>query len=121
VTIPVHELTPESLTLGYAATTHKMQGNTVSNSYLLLGGKMTSSELAYVQATRARDETWLFCDRQTAGDDLSDLVRSMSRSRAKQMAHDVSGQSTVAGKDHRSGPQLQQTISIERSTDQPLT
>ncbi|MGV2342204.1 MAG UNVERIFIED_CONTAM: hypothetical protein LVR18_52330 [Planctomycetaceae bacterium] len=42
---------PGTLTLGYAATTHKMQGNTVSNSFLLLGGTMTSRELAYVQAT----------------------------------------------------------------------
>ena len=114
VTIPLRELQPESLTLGYAATTHKMQGNTVSHSFLLLGGKMTSSELAYVQATRAREQTWLFCDRQTAGDDLSDLVRSMSRSRAKQMAHEISEQSSAADKDRRRSPELRPELTIER-------
>ncbi|MFN9290575.1 MAG: hypothetical protein ACK6EB_21120, partial [Planctomyces sp.] len=60
VTLTVRDVPKDSLTLGYAATTHKMQGNTVSNSFLLMGGAMTGRELAYVQATRARDNTWLF-------------------------------------------------------------
>ena len=54
-----------------------------------MGGTMTSRELAYVQATRARESTWLFADRLTAGDDLADLAKSMSRSKGKQLAHDV--------------------------------
>lgn len=89
ITLPVRDLPKDSLTLGYAATTHKMQGNTVTNSFLLMGGTMTSRELAYVQATRARESTWLFADRLTAGDDLTDLAKSMSRSKGKQLAHDV--------------------------------
>ncbi|MCY2966466.1 MAG: relaxase domain-containing protein [Planctomycetota bacterium] len=89
VTLPLGDLPEGALSLGYAATTHKMQGNAVANSFVLLGGSMTSLELSYVQATRARDTTRLFTDRQTAGDDLSHLAKAMSRSRPKMMAHEV--------------------------------
>ena len=119
VTLTVRDVPKDSLTLGYAATTHKMQGNTVSNSFLLMGGAMTGRELAYVQATRARDNTWLFADRLTAGDDLADLAKAMSRSRGKQMAHDIaaSGSTSSAG-DRRTergkGQELTRQLQIER-------
>ncbi len=114
VTVASSDTAPGTLTLGYAATTHKMQGNTVSNSFLLLGGSMTSRELAYVQATRARNETWLFADRLTAGDDLSDLANAMSRSRAKQMAHAVSEETESKGhRTTRKQPSAEQQLRPE--------
>ena len=45
---------------GFAITTHKAQGMTVDQA-IILGSEHTSRELAYVQASRARDETqWVF-------------------------------------------------------------
>lgn len=45
---------------GFAITTHKAQGMTVDQA-IILGSEHTSREVAYVQASRARDETqWVF-------------------------------------------------------------
>ena len=75
--------------LGYALTTHSAQGATVRNCLVLCGGSMQDREAAYVQASRATHETRLFTNRETAGEELRDLVREFSRSRAKEMALDV--------------------------------
>lgn len=89
VTISLPTRENETLKLATACTTHKLQGATVDNAYLLLQGPLTSKEMAYVQATRARFSTQLFVDRQQAGKSLADLERSLTRSRAKEMAHDL--------------------------------
>jgi ATP-dependent exoDNAse (exonuclease V) alpha subunit len=78
-----------ALDLGYAITTHKAQGATVDRSYVLLGGSMTDRELTYVQMSRARDETHVYASEADAGEDLAELVAAMSRSRQKDLAHDV--------------------------------
>src|SRR5512135_182261 len=66
----------DSLRLGYAATTHRAQGMTLErDAYVLLGGSMQSKEMTYVQISRARGETHLFRDEQTAGRDESELTR----------------------------------------------
>lgn len=75
--------------LGYAVTTHKAQGVTVDNAYVLLGGAMQDRELSYVQASRARKKTWLFTDQAEAGEDLAELARQMSQSHQKDLAYDV--------------------------------
>ena len=49
----------QSMNLGYAITTHKGQGATVKNSFVLCGGTMADREMSYVQASRARKETHL--------------------------------------------------------------
>lgn len=78
-----------ALHLGYAVTTHKGQGTTVDNAYVLAGGSMQDREISYVQLSRARRETRVFTDQRTAGDKLSGLTTAMERSRAKEMAHDM--------------------------------
>ena len=90
VTVSFRELGPEQLTLGYAATTHKMQGQSIPRAYCLLGGNLTNQELTYVQVTRAQQETHLFVDRDHAGRQLADLEAAMKRSGKKQMAHELS-------------------------------
>lgn len=74
--------------LGYALTTHKAQGMTVERAFVLAGGAMQDREQAYVQMSRAREETRLFVDEATAGEDLVELARAMSRPRQKDLAHD---------------------------------
>jgi len=76
----------KNVSLGYAVTTHKAQGVTVDRAFVLLGGPMQDRELSYVQASRARTETRLYADRETAGDNLVDLTRAMQRSRPKILA-----------------------------------
>lgn len=51
---------------GYAATTHKLQGATVERA-VVLGSELSSREMAYVQASRARDTTnWVFAAAKVA-------------------------------------------------------
>ena len=77
------------LKLGYALTTHKSQGATTENAYVLLGGPFQDRELSYVQASRARGSTRFFVDRLEAGEDLDELCKQIERSRQKDLAHDV--------------------------------
>lgn len=89
VSVPLSKLGPEAISLSYASTTHKLQGQTVQHSYLLLAGPMTSREMAYVQATRARDTTRFFIDDLHAGRELKDLISAVTKSKAKNLAHDL--------------------------------
>lgn len=69
------------LRLGYALTTHKAQGMTAENSYILTGGTMTNREMAYVQASRARGQTRWYLE-----DDRSTVEQRMKRSVEKRAA-----------------------------------
>jgi conjugative relaxase-like TrwC/TraI family protein len=71
---------------GYAVTVHKGQGQTVDSAFVLAGGPMTDRELSYVQASRAREQTRIYCDADSAGEDLTQLARQMETSRAKDLA-----------------------------------
>jgi Ti-type conjugative transfer relaxase TraA len=82
----------EHVRLGYAVTTHKAQGITVENAYVLAGGSMQDRELSYVQISRARDNTHLYIDKLEAGENLKEMVLTMEHSRAKELALDVQRQ-----------------------------
>jgi len=87
VRIPLEEY--DHVRLGYAVTTHKGQGATVERAFVLAGGPMQDREISYVQASRAREITGIFVDQAEAGERLTDLVRSMSHSRQKELAHEL--------------------------------
>ncbi len=74
------------LELGYAITTHKSQGETCYNDYILAGGGMQNRHLTYVQASRAKNKTFFFTDKLEAGDNFVNLVNAMSKDRTKEMA-----------------------------------
>ncbi len=80
---------PEKLRLGYASTTFKAQGATLDHVHVLLGGMFTDRHMTYVQASRSVFSTHLFCDKDTAGKELADLVRAAARERPKTMAHAI--------------------------------
>ncbi len=75
----------EHLRLGYALTTHKAQGMTTENTFILTGGSMTDRELSYVQASRARGTT-----RWYVADELSSVLPQMKRSHEKRAAMSLS-------------------------------
>ncbi|RYZ81318.1 MAG: hypothetical protein EOP06_23735 [Proteobacteria bacterium] len=77
------------LSLGYAVTTHKGQGATVDRAFVLMGGTMQDREITYVQASRARAETRIFVDQETAGENITRLVQQVAMSRQKELAHAV--------------------------------
>lgn len=76
----------DNVTLGYAVTTHKAQGVTVENSFVLTDEEMTDREMSYVQVSRAKSKTSIFTTEEEAGLDLCELVRKMEYSRVKEMA-----------------------------------
>lgn len=80
------------LQLGYAVTTHKSQGATVDKSFILAGGWMQDRELSYVQLSRHRKDARIFTSVADAGEDLAELARAMSRSRAKEPAIELETQ-----------------------------
>ena len=75
--------------LAYCLNTWHAQGLSVQSCFLLTGGGMTSRELAYVQASRSRDETRIYTDRFSAGEGLEQLARTASKSMAKELAYDL--------------------------------
>jgi ATP-dependent exoDNAse (exonuclease V) alpha subunit len=76
--------------LGYCVTTHKGQGKTVESAFVLLGGTMQDREISYVQTTRSRGDTRLYCDTEDA--ELKDLVRQMEKSHRKEMGTTIMNQ-----------------------------
>ena len=83
VVIPYREYT--DLDLAYAMTTHKAQGKTVPNVYVLLHGYMQDQHLSYVQATRAVESTRLYISAQYPGA-MADVLRLMAKQRPKLLA-----------------------------------
>ena len=84
----------EHLRLGYALTTHKAQGMTTENTFILTGGSMTDREMSYVQASRARGTT-----RWYVADELSSVLPQMQRSHEKHAAMSLA-----------EGPELELTL-----------
>jgi len=87
VTVPLGRY--QDVKLGYAITTHKGQGLTVDNAFVLLGGAMQDLHLSYVQLSRARQEARLYTTKEEAGENLATLARDMSALRQKETAHAV--------------------------------
>ena len=77
------------LRLGYASHIHRAQGATVTRTLVVTGGWQTSKEPAYVEASRARQGTDWYVNRQDLGehghdsDRIKRLAREMGRSRTQ--------------------------------------
>jgi ATP-dependent exoDNAse (exonuclease V) alpha subunit len=79
------------LKLGYALTTHKAQGMTAEEAFVL-SGAMQNRELTYVQASRARETTRIYI----GGEQLDEAARRMNRSLPKELASELSVNSGLA-------------------------
>jgi len=58
------------VTHGYCVTTHKSQGVTVQNAFVLGGGSMVSREMAYVQMSRHEESAHLYLNKKEVIDTL---------------------------------------------------
>ena len=103
VTLPATYLDAGKVTLAYASTVHKAQGQTAEHA-LLLGNDDLFLELGYVGLSRGRATNHLYMvdtadiseeDRGTryaAADPYQQVLRSLGRSRAKNLAIDIRDQ-----------------------------
>lgn len=82
------------INLGYASTTHRAQGETVREAYVLTGSTMQDKHLAYVQGSRAEEKTHFFLTETEAGAELSEIVKRMSRDRQRTTARQELEKST---------------------------
>jgi ATP-dependent exoDNAse (exonuclease V) alpha subunit len=77
------------LRLGYAGHVHRAQGATVTRTLVVTGGWQTSKEPAYVEASRARQGTDWYVNRQDLGEHGQDsdrvkrLAQAMGHSRTQ--------------------------------------
>ncbi|MDW7644081.1 MAG: MobF family relaxase [Desulfuromonadales bacterium] len=78
------------LSHGYAVTTHKAQGVTVGQTFVLGGGSMTNREMSYVQMSRHRDSAHLYVDRSIVAEaeNLEKLEKAMAKSQQKETSLD---------------------------------
>jgi conjugative relaxase-like TrwC/TraI family protein len=99
VLVRTHEASPRDLAIAvgdgqqcldlhYASHVVKSQGTTVRRAYIVVGGWQTHRESLYVAASRSREGTRLFLDRESLGsevdgDALVEMVRRGAESRAK--------------------------------------
>ena len=87
VLVPLNDY--KHVKLGYAVTTHKSQGMTTQNTYILTDPSMQDKELSYVQVSRARGRTRIFTTASEAGPQQARLAEIMSKSHQKQLATDL--------------------------------
>jgi conjugative relaxase-like TrwC/TraI family protein len=84
--ITISATTYPHITLGYAVTVHKSQGQTVPYAYALLGGALCDQETFYVEISRAREGTRLYADAVEAGERLTRLAHRVATSHQKDLA-----------------------------------
>ena len=89
VQVSFDQMSPADIQLGYASTTHKGQGSTSLNSYVLLGGGMTNLNMAYTQLSRAKHKTKIFLDEDSAGPSFKNIARRISKEQTKTLAHSL--------------------------------
>jgi Ti-type conjugative transfer relaxase TraA len=77
----------DQIKLGYAITAHKSQGGTFKNAYLHIGSNgLEDREISYVKASRAKESTRFFLDKDVAGVGLKDIGQKMTKSHMKELA-----------------------------------
>lgn len=114
-TIPLNRY--KELSLGYAVTTHKAQGATAEQVFLLAGGRLQDRELTYVQASRARAETRIYVERAEVGEPLAELARQMQTSHRKGLAQDYQPSPPIPARDGSRPRQTGQNHDLEREPD----
>jgi ATP-dependent exoDNAse (exonuclease V) alpha subunit len=88
VVLSTESMSKDRVSLAYAGTVHKLQGQSTENAYVLLGGGMTDNNMAYTQLTRAKGTTQIFVDKAAAGEDLCRIAKRISRERLKTLAQE---------------------------------
>lgn len=76
----------DSLSLGYALTTHKAQGMTVDSAFVYTTPSEARRDLLYVQTSRAREDLSVYCPGHDLGEDLGALKDAIERETAQKLA-----------------------------------
>ena len=103
--------------LGYAVTTHKAQGMTAENTFVLTDEAMQDRELSYVQISRSRGTTRIFTTASEAGPDLDDLTRTMNVSHQKQLATTLIDREQIVRNEIRRQEQLAQQRELAQNLE----
>ena len=111
---------PNHLRLSYAQTTYAAQGATIPHCHVLLGGPMTDLHTWYVQVSRSKISTYLFVNKQDAGPELKDIVRSLAKNRQKKMAHEVFRPEEVRPQEKEQKPRVPKPPRLQPSDFQDL-
>lgn len=88
------------LSLGYASTVHRSQGQTVERAFVLPDAVMTTRESTFVAMTRATSGTSFYLDQEGAGEDLSEFTRAASRRVTRQLAIDEAARQEQLRRQH---------------------
>ena len=93
----------DGVRLGMAVTTHRSQSMTIDHDvFILAGGSMQSLEMSVVQFSRARNNSRILIDSETAGPELKNLEQQMTRSHEKTSAHAIAREIHIAHEHHLS-------------------
>jgi conjugative relaxase-like TrwC/TraI family protein len=72
----------KNLALSYCGTNHKLQGQTEPIVHFLMDSPgMLERSAVYVATSRSQRSTHIFCDQETVGPEVSDLVRTVQKER----------------------------------------
>lgn len=86
VQIPLRIYDKEKIHLGYAVAVNQAQALTAKRVFGLVDPIMQDLQATTIQLSTATDLTRLYTDKDTAGENLRDLSRSMARDRNKDLA-----------------------------------
>ena len=90
ITVNFKRYSGNNLALSYVATNHKLQGQSEPIVHVLLDShSMLDRAAVYVATSRSKRSTHIFCDQETVGPELRDLLRSVQRERQNTMAAQV--------------------------------
>lgn len=84
------------LSLAYASTVHRSQGETKDSCFFLTDDIMTDRHQAYVGGSRHRREVKFYSDVQSGGQELDRLAKHLERERRNDLAHEYLEQTLEA-------------------------
>ncbi|MEM7312993.1 MAG: MobF family relaxase [Planctomycetota bacterium] len=87
----------DDISLGYASTVHKAQGITVDKTFLMVDRQLANQQSTYVGLTRSREDTFVYAESDSVGEDVQELNRVMSRDSSKRFSIDTERQLSESG------------------------
>lgn len=103
------------VTLGYAFTTHKGQGETVQSSYIYTTPRDAGREKIYVQASRHAESIHVYSPGHHQFEDLAELSVAMQKEHTRRLATEIERDWQAAEEERRRKARLAEAPGLERS------